>query len=711
MLGRAFRFACFWLAAVWCAAASAEPLARAEIEPFIMPPYSLGEPVNEKGVWSLLNSGGAEAGYVFETAPMAPLPGFSGAPINLLVILDREGKFIDVRLINHNEPIFVSGLGEAPFLKFLEQYRGHSINTPMVVGTPYGEGAKGSNLVYLDGVTKATASVRIAHESVLAAALQVAREKMQGVSAAPPAFPNLAHDEAMDWNTLAAQGIVARQTLTNRAVDAAFKGTKWADDDPEAADEPDGLYLDLHVLDVGPPSIARAVFDAETLKDIERFRALSPHDELLLVIDAGRHGLVSENFVRNTAPDLLDAEQDGLPVALRDADMLFTLNDGVPEGTAMILRADRRLGFDPSRPWTLKVKAARAHGMFQPEIGSVDFTVHIKTPERFFSRPEITEPTPAWLDAVNNRRGDLIVLTLGLLALTLALLARQSALAGAPLFTPLRLGILAAVTGFVGWWGQGQLSIVTVLGVIRTAWEGGSFGFLAYDPFSLVVWVFAIGGFVLFGRALFCGWLCPFGAMQEFAHHLGRLLRLPKLEPNAVWDHRLKGVKYLLLAGLVATVFIAPDRVDAVAEIEPFKTAVTTHFQREWWFVAYAVFWLVLGMVTFKGFCRYVCPLGAVMAIGGMVRARSFIPRRAECGSPCQLCKVKCNYGAIKQNGAVTYSECFGCLDCVTIHEDPKTCVPEVLKGKRAARAQANGLRPVVSWPGGLQPVPREPAE
>ena len=80
-----------------------------------------------------------------------------------------------MKLISHNEPIFVSGLGEAPFHKFFEQYRGHSISDTLVVGTPYGAASEGSGLVYLDGVTKATASVRIAHESIMAAALEVAR--------------------------------------------------------------------------------------------------------------------------------------------------------------------------------------------------------------------------------------------------------------------------------------------------------------------------------------------------------------------------------------------------------------------------------------------------------------------------------------------------------------------------------------------------------
>ena len=674
---------------VWVMPATGAPLSRDAVEAFIVPPYALGEPVNDRGVWSLLNSGGAEAGYVFETEPMAPLPGFSGAPINVLVILDLGGQFIDARLISHNEPIFVSGLGEAPFQKFFEQYRGHSINEPLVVGTPYGAGGAGSDLVYLAGVTKATASVRIAHESILAATLQVAREKMRGISTGPPAHPDPDHDEALTWEDLVEGGIAGHLRVTNSDVDAAFAGTIWASDDPEAAADPDGIYLDLWLVDIGPPSVARAVLTEASLADLERFRQVSPDDEPLLVIDTGRHGLVSDNFVRNTAPDRLAVEQDGLPVALRDADLLFDTLPGVPEGAAMILRTDRRLGFDPTRDWVLKVQAVREHGMFQPELGSVHFDLKHRTDVRFFLRPGVVEALPPWKEAILNRRGDLTGLAAFLTGLAGLLAIGQRRLAGLAVFTPVRLAILAVVTGFIGWWGQGQLSIVTVLATLRTALDGASFAYLLYDPFSLVIWAAAGIGFVLWGRGFFCGWLCPFGALQEFAHHLGRLLHLPRWELSACWDGRLKWLKYMLLAGMAATVLIRPANIDTVAEIEPFKTAITVFFLREWYYVAYAGMWLILGMVTFKGFCRYVCPLGAVMAIGGLLRGRDWIERRGECGSPCQLCRVRCNYGAIAKSGRIDYSECFQCLDCVTIHDDPKQCVPLVIAARRGAREAA----------------------
>ncbi|MGQ7845190.1 4Fe-4S binding protein [Granulosicoccus sp. 3-233] len=678
-------YAVFLLVSASLSAAD-EPLSREALESYITPPMSLGDAVNDRGVWQLLNSGGGEAGYVFETEPLAPLPGFSGAAINLLVVLDLEGRFIDVQLISHNEPIFVSGLPEHLFIDYFRQYRGHSISESLVVGTPYGSASEGSALVYLDGVTKGTASVRIAHESILAASLQVAREKMSGISTGAPAFPKADHVEELTWDELVEQGIVRRMKVTNAEMDAAFADTLWEDDDPEARDDPDGLYLDLWVVDVGAPSIAKAVLSEESFAELQDFLEIKDTTEPVLLIDAARHGLVTEDFVRNTAPDLISAEQGGFPIAFRDSDIFVELNDAVPDalhdGAKLVIRTDRRLGFDPISEWTLQIKALRSHGSFMPEIGSRTLEVDYVAPERFYTRPEVIKPAPPWVDALRNRQTDLIILGVFLVGLTGLLLSSTNTLAAHRHFTPVRLGILAFVVAFVGWWGQGQLSIATPLAIVRTAFEGGSFAFLLYDPFSLVLWVVTIVGFVLWGRGLFCGWLCPFGALQEFAHHLGRLMGLPQIKPSAVWDARLKYLKYVVLAGLIALIFTLPSVLDKAIEVEPFKTAITTFFIREWYYVAYAVSLLLLSMVLFKGFCRYLCPLGAVMAIGGLLRVRGWIERRVECGSPCQLCRVKCNYGAIRKTGEVEYSECFQCLDCVTIHDDPSKCVPLILEGK-----------------------------
>ncbi|MCE8510788.1 4Fe-4S binding protein [Ruegeria pomeroyi] len=673
--------------------AGAAPLTPDQIAAYVKPPLLLGEQIDETGVFSLIDVYGKPAGYVFETEPLAPLPGFSGAPVNLLVMLDASGSFIEVRLIEQNEPIFVSGLGVAPFEQFLEQYRGLNIATPMVVGTPYGNSGGGASaLTYLDGVTKATASVRIAHETVLAASLAVARERMQGIATAPPRAPDPDHDEPLDWAALVAQGIASHHVVSNAQVQAGFEGTLWAGDDAQALADPQAPFVDLWILDLGPPAIARAVLSAQTLEELQQFQTLSPHDEPILLIETARHGLVGEDFVRNTAPDLISAEQGGLPVALRDADLFVELAPGLPEGRAMILRADRRLGFDPASDWDLTLQVQRAHGSFQPVIGARSFSFTHATPERFFLSETGPTALPPWQEALRGRAFDIGLLTIFLGLLIPALLLGQSRLAGLRAYVPLRLGVLAVTLGFVGWWAQGQLSVVTPLAVLRGALDGGSLAFLLYDPVSLLLWGAAVLGFLLWGRGLFCGWLCPYGAMQEFAHHLGRGLHLPRLPLPDVWDRRLKWVKYAVLVGLVAVVLLAPGGLETAAEVEPFKTAITTFFLREWCFALYAGAWIALSMVTFKGFCRYVCPLGALMAIGGLLRMRHWIPRRPECGSPCQLCRVRCNYRAIRPGGEIDYDECFQCLDCVTIHDSPNQCVPLILARRRTTQGRQNLL-------------------
>ena len=233
---------------------------------------------------------------MLETEPLAPLPGFSGAPINVLVYLDPGGSFIHARLISHNEPIFVSGLGEAPFHKFFEQYRGLSIADTLVVGTPYGDAAAGSDLKYLDGVTKATASVRIAHESILAATLQVAREKMQGLATGAPVVPDLDRPGTLSFEELLQGGHLKRHTVSNAEIQAHFAGTLWEKDDVEALEDPEAPFLDLWVADLGPPPVARAILSEDGMNELNGFLEISDNDEPILLIDAGRHGLVSSDF-------------------------------------------------------------------------------------------------------------------------------------------------------------------------------------------------------------------------------------------------------------------------------------------------------------------------------------------------------------------------------------------------------------------------------
>ncbi len=684
---------------LFVATSFADKVTEERIRSEVIAPYSLGIETDMKGVWELLNGSGAKGGYVIESEWLKPLPGFSGAAINLIIMLDLEGVLIDVKILNHNEPIFVSGLGQAPFHAFIEQYRGHSINSAITIGSSYGKNNTSGGLIYFDGVTKATASVRIAHESIMASAREVAKNLLDGMSMVQEKV-TLKPDEGIEytWDELVEKGFAKHVTTTHGEVRSKFANTKWRSDDPFSDAADDELYVDLWIVDVTHPHVARSVMSKRMFKDWEGFKKIAPEDETILFIEQGYHGLVDEEFVRNTTPPLLSAKQDKFPLSISDADLLIDLKRGVPDdGTAMVIRIDRRQGFSPVREWDITLAATRERGILQPEIGQVALNWKYQADKQFFDIEKAVEPPTPFEAAVFSRMTDLIILAVLLSLICLVVLFNRQFVRMKS--WPYQRGLLLMlVLGFIGWWGQGQLSIVTPLATMVSAVNGRPLDFLLYDPFSLLIWVVVIISFFLVGRALFCGWLCPFGAMQEFVAKIAKVLSIPQLKVTDAWDSRLKSLKYVTLLVLIGVAFFLPSYLDKAVEVEPFKTAISVFFVREWYFVAYALLCVLASLFIFKAYCRYLCPLGAFMAIGGFLRLSKWIKRREDCGSPCQLCKVRCDYQAIKPTGKITYSECFGCLDCVDIYEDKTQCVPLILqeKGRRPRSKQViNAAQPL----------------
>lgn len=165
-----------------------------------------------------------------------------------------------------------------------------------------------------------------------------------------------------------------------------------------------------------------------------------------------------------------------------------------------------------------------------------------------------------------------------------------------------------------------------------------------------------------------------------------KALRIKPQQFHRRVDAALKWVKYGVLAVLTISVAVASPLTNTLVEIEPFKTSISMSFQREWPYVAWAVACLVLSVLVFRGYCRYICPLGAALAIMGKLRLWKWIPRRAECGTPCQTCRHGCAYQAIEPTGKVDYDECFQCLDCVSDYQDDTRCLPLIRERKAGER-------------------------
>jgi NosR/NirI family nitrous oxide reductase transcriptional regulator len=110
-------------------------------------------------------------------------------------------------------------------------------------------------------------------------------------------------------------------------------------------------------------------------------------------------------------------------------------------------------------------------------------------------------------------------------------------------------------------------------------------------------------------------------------------------------------------------------------------------FVRHWPFVLYAVALLLLGMFIHKFYCRYLCPLGAGLAVLGRFRLFSWLKRIDRCGKPCQHCKNECGINAIRKDGRIDYDECIQCLECVVILRDPNQCVDAIIRNKKQKKA------------------------
>lgn len=104
----------------------------------------------------------------------------------------------------------------------------------------------------------------------------------------------------------------------------------------------------------------------------------------------------------------------------------------------------------------------------------------------------------------------------------------------------------------------------------------------------------------------------------------------------------------------MTTAFFSLTLAEQLAEVEPFKTSITLYFVRHWPFVMYALALLAIGLFVHKFYCRYLCPLGAGLAVLGRLRVFSWLERVKRCGQPCQHCKNECGINAIRKDGRVT---------------------------------------------------------
>lgn len=192
---------------------------------------------------------------------------------------------------------------------------------------------------------------------------------------------------------------------------------------------------------------------------------------------------------------------------------------------------------------------------------------------------------------------------------------------------------------------------------------------------------FYVAGFLVFVGALVgrfvCGWLCPFGLLQDLLHKIP----FPKKIETFRGDRLLRKLKYFIL--LVFVILLPMFLVDVMGQGAPYFCKLlcpagtleggiplvllnkSMHSALSWlyaWKNVLLVMTIILSIIIYRPFCKYICPLGAVYAVFNpisVLRYRVDGEKCTHCGACAGVCKMQVD--PVQQ---VNAHECIRCGQC-----------------------------------------------
>lgn len=197
---------------------------------------------------------------------------------------------------------------------------------------------------------------------------------------------------------------------------------------------------------------------------------------------------------------------------------------------------------------------------------------------------------------------------------------------------------------------------------------------------------------ILAGR-FYCGWLCPFGFLQDLLAKISKR----KLRVKAKYDRLLRYLKYIILIFLVLLLpavltnsygigsplfckYICPSgTLGAGLPLLLLTPALRPNAGMLLvWKVLLALAIVLVCIYITRAFCRYACPLGALLGLLQIASFYRFSYNKDSCIS-CRQCLKVCPMG-IDPMATPNSPECIRCRDC--IHVCPTTSLTSSLAGK-----------------------------
>ena len=616
-------------------------------------------------------------GYVFLSTDIVDIPAYSGKPMITLIGMDPKGIISGVRILKHSEPILLVGIPESELNKFIAQYIGKFAGAKVEIG----KSSAGDDRIGLNAISGATVTVIAENQVVMRSAYAIAKQVGIVKSLPKPAARFTAQTASLDWKDLVDEGSVQHLTVQPDELGIESRGQP---------------VIDLYFGYLNAPVVGRSILGEAGWKRL--MAELKPDEHAIFIVANGTASFKGSGFVRGGIYDRIQVAQDVDSHTFRDTDYLNLYGiaaAGAPtykESGIFILRGGN---FSAAYPWRLVFLANKV----DRESGSktfANFEREYWLPERYLEggRPLVVTPDPTWL-RVWQGKPLVITLFVLLLAATVGLyanrdwLVRKASRKDTRWVSIPKYIVWTASIGFVGFFALAQPSITHVLTwfhslVYQWRWE-----LFLSDPLIFIFWLFIAVTIFIWGRGLFCGWLCPYGSLSELSFKIAGALGLKRFQFHLPmpWHNRLRWLKYGIFVLLVGVSFYDIALAEKMAEVEPFKSTflVGGFWNRAWPFVAYWVALFVLGLFIERPFCKYLCPLGAGLAIPTTFRFIK-LKRKEEC-TTCHACQKGCGSLAIADDGRIDQRECLLCLECQILYYDAHTCPPLSQERRRRTKS------------------------
>ena len=467
-------------------------------------------------------------GYAFLTSSFSDALGFSSAEFRILIYISTKGAILSAKLLSHSEPLFLydkgevryegKGVDESILYKFILQYNNRTISKLTI---------NSKNKDYnIDGVSSATITSILMHQSIIVSTNKVLN--IIGINNNQKTTLDHNNFVPLKWTELLSDGSISN----NKIYYSSQKNSLSQNSNDE-------LLLDVYFSYANPIGIGQNIFGkTEYLKKFLRSGQDINDRGFFLATNGNFSLLVPRKCLKyQTSINIKNCENKGLAKTYFDRfylqqgknkfnfrtsdrkNFMFTRNieDSTPRffNEISLLFIDNPEEFDPAKKSTLVVN-------FNPPDDNTHDLIFVpyEPPSRLIIESANINLSNTeglnWIDVWKPQILNIIILGVFILLCSLVLYYKDYLTKKRKLFSFIRFACLLFCLVWVGFITGAQLTIVNIFNYLQLIFFSNfNYSVIIFDPLIVVISIATAISFIILGRGFFCGWLCPFGALQE----------------------------------------------------------------------------------------------------------------------------------------------------------------------------------------------------